>query len=135
VIQLDELWRFVGSKVHVQWVWVAWDGATRRVLGMVVGDRSTATARRLWAALPVDYRTDATVYTDHLASYRKAVPKAQHRAVGKDSGRTAHIERFWLTLRQRCSRLVRKALSFSKCIRNHVGAIWYFVRHYNQCRR
>jgi insertion element IS1 protein InsB len=27
--------------------------------------------------------------------------------------------------------LVRKALSFSKKIENHVGAIWYFVHHYN----
>lgn len=135
MIQLDESWRFVGSKVHVQWVRVPWDGATRRALGMVAGDRSPATARRPWAALPVGHRTDATVYTDHLASYRKAVPTAQHRAGGQDSGRTAHLERFRLTLRPRCSRLVRKALSFSRCRRNHVGAIGYFVRHYNPCRR
>ncbi|MBP6219289.1 MAG: IS1 family transposase, partial [Oligoflexales bacterium] len=33
--------------------------------------------------------------------------------------------------RQRCSRLVRKTLSFSKKVENHIGAIWYFVRHYN----
>ena len=27
--------------------------------------------------------------------------------------------------------IVRKTLSFSKKIENHVGAIWYFVHHYN----
>jgi peptide/nickel transport system substrate-binding protein len=32
---------------------------------------------------------------------------------------------------QRISRLVRKTLSFSKKRENHIGAIWYFVHHYN----
>lgn len=31
----------------------------------------------------------------------------------------------------RVSRLVRKTLSFSKKLENHIGAIWYFVHHYN----
>ncbi|PPT10906.1 hypothetical protein CKA32_007036 [Geitlerinema sp. FC II] len=26
---------------------------------------------------------------------------------------------------------MRKALSFSKNLENHVGAIWYFIHHYN----
>ncbi|WP_353571863.1 IS1 family transposase, partial [Candidatus Albibeggiatoa sp. nov. BB20] len=37
------------------------------------------------------------------------------------------------TLRQRISRLVRKTLSFSKKIDNHIGAIWNFVQYYNSC--
>jgi hypothetical protein len=41
------------------------------------------------------------------------------------------IERFNNTLRQRVSRLVRKILSFSKSLENHIGAIWYFIHHYN----
>ncbi len=35
------------------------------------------------------------------------------------------------TLRQRVSRMVRKTLSFSKNVANYIGAIWYFVHHYN----
>ncbi|MBW4473112.1 MAG: IS1 family transposase, partial [Stenomitos rutilans HA7619-LM2] len=34
-------------------------------------------------------------------------------------------------LRQRVSRLVRKTLSFSKKLENHIGAIWFFIHHYN----
>jgi hypothetical protein len=30
------------------------------------------------------------------------------------------------------SRLVRKTLSFSKSLENHIGAIWYFVHAYNK---
>ncbi|MEP0872209.1 IS1 family transposase, partial [Trichocoleus desertorum AS-A10] len=29
------------------------------------------------------------------------------------------------------SRLVRKSLSFSKSLENHISAIWYFIHHYN----
>jgi insertion element IS1 protein InsB len=119
----------------VHWVWVALDAGTRRVLAMVVGDRSAGTARRLWEALPRGYRTGVTVYTDFLASYQVVIPAARHRAVGKDTGLTAHIERFWLTLRQRCARFVRKTLSFSKCHKNHLGALWYFIRLYNLCHQ
>jgi len=36
------------------------------------------------------------------------------------------------TLRQRVSRLVRKTLSFSKKLENHIGAIIYFISHYNK---
>ena len=46
-------------------------------------------------------------------------------------GETNHIERLNNTLRQRISRLVRKSLSFSKDLDNHIGAIWYFIHHYN----
>ncbi|WP_255538222.1 IS1 family transposase, partial [Halomicronema sp. CCY15110] len=58
-------------------------------------------------------------------------PSQRHRAVGKDSGQTNHIERFNCTLWQRVSRLVRKTLSFSKKLENHIGAIWYFIHLYN----
>ena len=50
MIEADELRSFVGSKADVRWVWVALDAITRRVLAMVVGDRSAGTARRLWDA-------------------------------------------------------------------------------------
>ncbi|MDB5262141.1 MAG: hypothetical protein JWQ14_1422, partial [Adhaeribacter sp.] len=59
----------------------------------------------------------------------------RHYAVGKDSGLTAYIERFNCTLRQRVARLVRKSLSFSKLIDNHMGAIKYFNCHYNSKRK
>lgn len=46
-----------------------------------------------------------------------------------------YIERFNNALRQRVSRLVRKTLSFSKKLENHVGTIWYFIHHYNKLVR
>jgi IS1 family transposase len=52
-------------------------------------------------------------------------------AVGKETRKTSYVERFNNTLRQRVSRLVRKTLSFSKSLENHIGAIWYFIHYYN----
>ena len=102
---------------------------------MAVGARTKATCRKLWASLPAIYRQCAVCSTDFWEAYVAVPPSKRHRACGKDSGETNHIERFNNTLRQRCSRLVRKTLSFSKKLANHIGALWYFIHDYNaQCR-
>ena len=134
VIEADELWSFVGSKENVEWVWAALDAKTRRVVALVVGDRSEFTAECLWRCLPAEYREEAIFCTDFLPAYRAVIPEEQHAVAGKDAGLTNHIERFWCTVRQRCARFVRKTLSFSKCLENHIGALWFFIHLYNSSR-
>ena len=134
VIEADELWSFVGTKRDRWWVWVALDKDTRQVVAMVCGDRSEQTAQCLWDALPDAYRDRAIVATDFLAAYSAVVPEDRHAPAGKEAGLTAHVERFFCTLRQRCARFVRKTLSFSKVWENHIGALWYFIRLYNKSR-
>ncbi len=70
-------------------------------------------------------------YTDFWQAYKTVIPHKRHRAVGKETGLTNHIERLNNTFRQRVSRLVRSSLSFSKKLNNHIGAIWYFIHGYN----
>jgi IS1 family transposase len=48
--------------------------------------------------------------------------------------KTNHVERFNNTLRQRVSRLVREALSFSKKLAHLISAIKLFICHYNLTR-
>jgi IS1 family transposase len=134
-VECDELWSFVGKRQEKQWVWLALDKDTREIVGVYIGDRSENSANELWLSLPGQYRENAIAYTDFWEAYSSAFPKGRHRAVGKESGMTNHIERFNCTLRQRVSRLVRKSLSFSKKLENHIGAIFYFVHHYNAMRR
>ena len=107
------------------------DEKTREIVGVYIGNRDREAARQLWLSLPGVYRQCAVVYTDFWEAYEKVIPAKRHQAVGKQTGKTSYIERFNCTLRQRVSRLVRKALSFSKKIENHIGAIWYFVHHHN----
>ena len=131
-VQMDELWSFVDNKGNKQWVWLALDAQTRKIVGVYIGDRSAKAAKKLWESMPGVYRQCAVIYTDHYDSYPPVLPSKRHRAVGKESGCTNYIERFNCTLRQRVSRLVRKSLSFSKKLENHVAAIWNFVHHYNE---
>jgi len=130
--EVDEMWSFVGSKKNKQWVWIAMDVKSRQIIAFHVGDRSRKSARKLWQAIPEIYRKKATFYTDDWDAYKGVIPEKQHRVVSKQSHhKNNHIERFNCTLRQRVSRLVRKALSFSKNLYNHIGAIKYFICDYN----
>ena len=131
VVECDELWSFVGKKQEKQWVWIAKDRRSGYVIGLYIGSRGIEGAQGLWDSLPEDYKKLANFYTDYWEAYQAVFPEMRHYPVGKESGQTNHIERFNCTLRQRLSRLVRKALSFSKKLENHVGAIWYFIHHYN----
>ncbi|MEM1370122.1 MAG: IS1 family transposase, partial [Cyanobacteria bacterium P01_H01_bin.15] len=113
------------------WLWFALDVKTREIVGLYVGDRSEVGAQKLGESLPAVYRQCAVAYTDFWQSYWAVFPSKRHQPVGKETGKTGLIERFNCTVRQRVSQLVRKTLSFSKKIENHVGAIWLFVHHYN----
>lgn len=130
-IECDEMWSFVEMKSNKQWIWLAIDRDSREIVGLYIGDRDRAGAEGLWNSLPPVYRQCAVCYTDFWSAYEEVFPSKRHRGVGKESGKTNHIERFNCTVRQRVSRLVRKTLSFSKKLENHIGAIWNFILYYN----
>ncbi len=125
------MWSFVRSKDNKQWIWLAIDALTKEIVGVYIGSREESGAKGLWDSLPPVYRQCASCFTDFWNAYQKKNPDMRHKAVGKDSGKTSYIERFNNTMRQRIARLGRKVLSFSKKLSNHIGAIWYFIHHYN----
>ena len=130
-IQCDEMWSFVEMKSNKKWIWLTIDVDTKKIVGVFVGSRDSEGAQGLWDSLPPVYRQCAVCYTDFWSAYNEIFPQKRHKAVGKESGKTSYIERFNCTMRQRVSRLVRKTLSFSKKLENHIGAIWNFVHHYS----
>ncbi len=85
----------------------------------------------LGGSLDSVHRQCTVAYTDFWDSYCGIFPKSQHKQVGKESGKTNHIERFNFTMRQRISRLAGKTLSSSEGIENHIGVSWYFVHYYD----
>ena len=131
VLELDELWSFVGSKLNPRWVWIALCRQTRQVVAYFVGDRSAESARALRERIPPDYRCRAT-RSDYWLAYAEIFPRRTHRCTGKGAGETCHVERWNCTLRQRLGRFVRKTLSFSKCDRMHELALRLFIHQYNQ---
>ena len=131
VIEMDEVWSYVGSEENKVRIWLAINRHTRHIAGAAFGDRGDKTCPELWQSLPPDYRKRAVIYTDYWESYANILPSKRHRAVGKESGETAHIERFNNTLRQMCPGMVRKTLSFSKDRTMHEKRIRIFIDHYN----
>jgi insertion element IS1 protein InsB len=125
----------VQKKANKPWIWIAMDATTRQILAFHVGDRSGESGKALWATIPTVYPEQATFHTGQYDVYQGVIPVEQQRAITKKARKTNHIERFNNPLRQRVSRLVRETLSFSKTLANHIGAIKYFICHYNITRR
>lgn len=133
VLELDELWSFVRKKTNQAWIWIALCRKTRQVVAYALGDRSEKTCRRLWEAIPYPYRA-SSCFTDFWTAYQAVIPEDQHIAAGKETGETAHVERWNNTLRQRLARFVRKTLSFSKSLVMHDACLKLFLHRYNRER-
>ena len=100
------------------------------MVASAVGDRSKKTCQRLWEAIADSSRT-GQCFTDFWAAYQAVIPEEQHFAVGKETGETAHVERWNNTLRQRLARFVRMTLSFSKSVLMHEACLLLFLHRYN----
>jgi insertion element IS1 protein InsB len=79
--------------------------------------------------MPPAYRQRTTLYTEHSVVYATVIPAAHDKAIRTLARTTPHIARCNTTLRQRVSRLVRDAWSFSTTLANHVGALTLFLCH------
>ena len=105
-------------------------GRTRQIVAFVIGDRSKTICLRLWQTIPEEYKHCHT-FSDFWSAYRSVFPAETHRCVGKETGETAHIERWNNTLRQRLGRYVRQTLSFSKSDKAHHSTTQAFIVQYN----
>ena len=116
--------------MNKSWIWIALCRKTRQVVSYAIGDRSKETGEKLWNKIPLVYRS-GKCFTDFYSVYKNIIPEDQHYPVGKETGETAHIERWNNTLRQRLGRFVRKTLSFSKSTLMHIACLDLFLHRYN----
>jgi IS1 family transposase len=130
ILEIDELWSFVDNKGNKVWIWIALCRKTRQIVARAVGDRSEETCRELWNNIPEEY-CKGHCFTDFWQAYHLVIPQEQLSQVGKETGETAHVERWNCTLRQRIGRFVRKTLSFSKSILMHTICLDLFLHRYN----
>lgn len=130
VLELDEAWSFVKTKKQKRWLWTVMCRRTRQIIAYVIGDHSDATCKRLWTRVPPEYRRCHS-YSDFWQAYQRVLPSQTHQSVGKETGETAHMERWYNTLRQRIARYVRETLSFSKSDKFHQLFTKWFIFEYN----
>ena len=134
VLELDEAWSFVLKKANKRWLWTAMCRRTRQIIAFVIADRGEKACLRLWKRIPLAYQ-GCTAYSDFWKAYQNVIPIGQHIPVGKDSGETSHMERWYCTLRQRQARYVRKTLSFSKSEAFHNMVTKWFIIDHNLARK
>jgi len=132
--ELDEMWSFVGKKSNKIWIWIAWCVQTRQVVAFHVGNRDEASCRAFWEKLPDWCKKKSKFYTDLWKAYQNVIPKDQHEPQEK-RGKTNHVERFNGTLRAYCSRLKRKAYSFSKSFKGLVCHLKWIIGYFNSQKK
>ncbi len=109
VVELDEMWHYVGSKDTKLWIWKAIDRATGRLIDWECGDRSEGAARALVERLQAWsvrlFCTDSyATYETRLEVGRHYQGKDQTVRVERDNGRQRH----WLATCRRKSIVVSK---------------------------
>jgi IS1 family transposase/transposase-like protein len=130
VLEFDETWSFVAQRDNQRWLWTVLCRRTRQIVAFVIGDHSQTTCWQLWQAIPELYR-HCRSYSDFWRAYAAVLPSETHQCVGKETGQTAHQERWYCTLRQRLARYVRQTLSFSKKDVHHDLVTRWFITEYN----
>ena len=56
VLEFDEAWSFVEQRDNQRWLWTVLCRRTRQIVAFFIGDRSEASCRQLWQAIPEAYR-------------------------------------------------------------------------------
>ncbi len=130
VLELDEMWSFVLKKDQQRWIWVALCRRTRQIVAYFIGDHSETSCLQLCRRIPLTCKRCHS-FSDFWDAYQHVFALDRYQSVGKDSGQTNHIERWFNTLRQRVARFVRQTLSFSKSDKFHAFVFRLFVHHYN----
>lgn len=107
--EVDELCTYVGNKRNLVWVMYAINKATREVMDLVIGKRTSENVSKIIGTL-LDLKPKK-IHTDRLNIYPGLVPAAIHRV---KKYKTNHIERKNLDLRNCLKRLMRKTICYSK---------------------
>ena len=133
MLEVDEMWSFVGSKRNPRWLWLAINRRNRHIVAFHLGGRTEFDCLIFYLKIASVYRKLRS-FSDKWESYKKVFPydKLRQECVDKSSGETNHIERFNLTVRQRLARYVRKTLSFSKSDYWHEVVTKLFLIEYNR---
>jgi insertion element IS1 protein InsB len=107
--EVDELFAFKDRNRLHWYIIYAINRKTRRVIDVVVGQRTKENISRLVTRLLV--LSPRRIYTDMLPVYTILIPRSLHRA---SQYKTNRIERKNLTLRTHLKRLSRKTICYSK---------------------
>lgn len=110
VIEIDEMWHYLGCKAQKLWIWKAYERDGGRLIDWECGNRDEATFRRLYERLQ---RWSARLFcTDQFAVYDTVLPVGRH-SQGKDQSvaleRNNGRQRHWVGSCRRKSIIVSRS--------------------------
>ena len=120
------MWR----RKNKRWLWTVMCRGPARLWPSPTATTVRPPAGHFGSGWPEAYRKCRS-FSDFWKTSAAVLPEKTHRSVGKETGQTAHMERWNNTLRQRIGRFVRETLSFSKKNWWHDQVTHWFIVEYN----
>ena len=74
-VEIDEVWSYVNKKKRKVWTFIAYDRASKKVLGIQIGKRNKNTFKKLYKRLKK--LNIGTMHTDAFKAYHAVVPCLQ----------------------------------------------------------
>ncbi|HWK05691.1 MAG TPA: IS1 family transposase [Puia sp.] len=111
IVEVDELWTYIGRKDNEYWLAYALNKETREVVDFIIGKRTKGTLKILIDNILVC--EPKKIKTDNLTIYKRLIPPNLHRCGAYCIN---HIERKNLSIRTHIKRLSRRTICFSRSI-------------------
>ena len=111
VLELDEMWHYIGNKKNKLWIWKALDRNTGHLIDWECGGRDKETLEKLMTRLaPLNIER---YYTDKWQVYETLLPASKHV---QTKAETHRIERNNCLMRHWFGRFKRKSIIVSKSV-------------------
>ena len=120
----------IAQRQNKDWLWTALCRGARQIVAFVNGDQASAPVNASGIGFQRLIEPSQTL-SDFWQAYAAVFSAETHRFVVKETGQTAHMERWNNTLRQRLGHFVRETLSFSKRSWWHDRVTRWFIIEYN----
>ncbi len=130
ILELDELWLFVAKKTNQAWIWIALCRESRKAGRLCCRRPKSGDLLALLGGHSIDLPWRLLLYR-FLDGRPSGDPSGAACSSGKETGQTAHVERWNNTLRQLLARFIRKILSLSKSLLMHKTCLHLFLHRYN----
>ena len=111
VLELDEMWHYIGNKKNKLWIWKVLDRNTGYLIDWQCGGRNTETLEKLTSRLKT--LNVKMYYTDKWQVYESILPASKHV---QTKAETHRIERNNCLMRHWFGRFKRKSIIVSKSV-------------------
>ena len=130
IVELDEVWSFIYSKIHTKYIWIGISRLTKLVFAYYIGDRTNESCKEFKKRIPKSFLYNTVIHTDMHKPYISNFEEFRHyyQPTKKE---TNNIESLNSTLRCSINTMIRKTKSFAKVEDMFEARLKIFLHDYN----